>query len=137
MFESLFNKVAGLQPCRFTEKRLQHRCFPVNIANFLRTFILKNIYERSLLNCVPYLLKTCSRANVSYVLTCFMCLRAHVPTCFACLRALRALRAQVLTCLACLRAHVPTCLACLRANVPCVLMCSCVNMPSSITLIHI
>ena len=49
VLESLFNKVAGLQPCRFTEKRLQHRCFPVHIANFLRTSILKNICERLLL----------------------------------------------------------------------------------------
>ena len=28
---------------------LQHRCFRVNIARFLRTAILKNIFERSLL----------------------------------------------------------------------------------------
>ena len=33
----------------FIEKRLQHRCFPVNIAKFLRTPILKNICERLLL----------------------------------------------------------------------------------------
>ena len=32
-----------------TKKRLQHRCFPVNIANFLRALILKNIGERLLL----------------------------------------------------------------------------------------
>ena len=30
----------------FMKKRLQHRCFPVNIAKFLRTPILKNICER-------------------------------------------------------------------------------------------
>ena len=35
--------VAGLQTCKFIEKRLQRRCFPVLIANFLRTSILKNI----------------------------------------------------------------------------------------------
>ena len=34
-----------LQPLR----RLQHRCFPMNIAKFLRTPILKNICERLLL----------------------------------------------------------------------------------------
>ena len=34
---SLFcNKVAGLRPATFLKKRLQHRCFPVNIAKFLR-----------------------------------------------------------------------------------------------------
>ena len=55
------------------------------ISNFL-------CFLRSLLNCVPCVLKTCSRANVSCVLTCSRAnvpsyLRAHVPTCFACLRA--------------------------------------------------
>ena len=34
---SLFHKVAGFQACNFTKKSLQHRCFPVNIAKFLRT----------------------------------------------------------------------------------------------------
>ena len=33
--------------CR--EKEGQHRCFPVNVAKFLRTLILKNICERLLL----------------------------------------------------------------------------------------
>ena len=42
----LFNKVAGLKSCNFIKKRLQHRCFPVNIVKFLRIPILKNIYER-------------------------------------------------------------------------------------------
>ena len=37
------NKVIGLEACDFIKKRLQHRCFPVNIAKFLRTAILKNI----------------------------------------------------------------------------------------------
>ena len=27
----------SLQTCNFIKKRLQHRCFPVNISNFLRT----------------------------------------------------------------------------------------------------
>ena len=43
MLESPFNKVAGLQACMFIKKRLQHKCFPVNIAKFLRTPILKYI----------------------------------------------------------------------------------------------
>ena len=34
MLESLFNKVTGLQACNFTKKRLQHRRFPENIANY-------------------------------------------------------------------------------------------------------
>ena len=39
--ESLFNKVAGLQATNFIKKRLQHKCFPVNTAKFLRTPSLK------------------------------------------------------------------------------------------------
>ena len=40
--ESLFSKVASLKPYKFIKKRLQHRYFSVNIANFLRKFYLKN-----------------------------------------------------------------------------------------------
>ena len=45
-----FNKVAGLQACNLIKKRLQHSCFPVKIANFLKTSILKNIYKWVLLS---------------------------------------------------------------------------------------
>ena len=41
----------GLKACNFIKKRLQRRCFPVNIARFLRTPFLKNICERLLLLC--------------------------------------------------------------------------------------
>ena len=34
MLESL---VAGLKPRKSIKRRLKHRCFPVNIAKFLRT----------------------------------------------------------------------------------------------------
>ena len=34
VFESLFYKVADRQTWNFIKKRLQHRCFPVNIAKF-------------------------------------------------------------------------------------------------------
>ena len=37
MLESLLNKVARLKFCNFIKTRLQHRCFPVNIAKCLRT----------------------------------------------------------------------------------------------------
>ena len=50
VLESLFNKVADLKACKFIKNRLQHRCFPVKFAKFLRTPILKNIYERLLVN---------------------------------------------------------------------------------------
>ena len=49
MLGSLFNKVAGLETCSFSKKRLQHRCFPVNIVKLLRAPILKNICKRLLL----------------------------------------------------------------------------------------
>ena len=43
VFESFFDKVSGLQACKFIRKRLQHRYFPVHIAHFSRTSFLKNI----------------------------------------------------------------------------------------------
>ena len=49
MLDSLFNKFAGPQASKFITKRLQHRCFLVNIAKFLKIRILYNIGERLLL----------------------------------------------------------------------------------------
>ena len=46
VLEPLFNKVAAPQTCNFMKKRLQHRRFPIK---FLRTAILKNIWEQLLL----------------------------------------------------------------------------------------
>ena len=37
-----FNKVAGLRPATLFKKRLCHRCFPVNFAQFLRTLFSQN-----------------------------------------------------------------------------------------------
>ena len=37
VLESLFNKVAGLKVCNFIKKRLQGRCFPVNVGKFFMT----------------------------------------------------------------------------------------------------
>ena len=54
-FRNIHRKIPlGLQDCCFIKKRLQHRCFPVNIANFLRTAILKNIWERLLLHLTDF-----------------------------------------------------------------------------------
>ena len=36
-------KLQVVKACNYIEKRLQHRCFPVNIAKFLITPVLKNI----------------------------------------------------------------------------------------------
>ena len=38
--ESLFDKVAGLEAYNLIKRRLLHRCFPVNIAKFLRAVFL-------------------------------------------------------------------------------------------------
>ena len=51
----------GQKACNFIKKRLQHRCFPVNIVEFLRTLILKNIYEWLLLNPPLLLLGLCQK----------------------------------------------------------------------------
>ena len=45
VLESLFNKVVGLLTYNFVKKRLQHRCFPVKFEKFLRTPILKNVWN--------------------------------------------------------------------------------------------
>ena len=41
MLESFFNSVSGPQVCNFINKKLQHRCFAVNIAKFLRTIFYR------------------------------------------------------------------------------------------------
>ena len=41
VLESLFNKVADLNVCNCIKKRLQHSCFSVKFANFLRTPFLQ------------------------------------------------------------------------------------------------
>ena len=43
---SIFQKVANLYTCAFIKKRPQHRCFPENIAKFLKLPILKNICKQ-------------------------------------------------------------------------------------------
>ena len=43
--ESLFNKVAGLEARKSIKRRLQDKCFPVNIAKFLKTvFSIEHIW---------------------------------------------------------------------------------------------
>ena len=32
----LFNKGSGLKACKFIKMGLQHRCFPVSVAKFLK-----------------------------------------------------------------------------------------------------
>ena len=49
VLECLVNKVVSLQNCSFIKKKLQHSCFPLKFAKFLRTPILKSICEKLLL----------------------------------------------------------------------------------------
>ena len=58
---------------------------------------MQNASTSSLLNCVPFVLKTCSRANVPCVLTCS--------------------RANVLFVVTCSRANVPCVLTCRHASI--------------------
>ena len=43
VLEFIFNQVTGLKGCNFMNKRLQHKCFPVNIAKFLRTAFIERL----------------------------------------------------------------------------------------------
>ena len=62
VLEYLFNKVAGPQACNFNPKRLQHRCFPVNFAKFLRAPFLQNTSD----DCFCHFCKDwcCSRKKI-------------------------------------------------------------------------
>ena len=45
VLESFFNNFSGPQVCNFINKKLQHRCFPVNITKFLRTtFFIEHLW---------------------------------------------------------------------------------------------
>ena len=41
VLESLSNRVPGLKACNFIKKKLQHRCFPVSVAKFLRSYFYR------------------------------------------------------------------------------------------------
>ena len=44
VLESLSHKVAGLKACNFIQQRLQHKCFTVNTAKYLRkVFFLSSV----------------------------------------------------------------------------------------------
>ena len=45
MFKVVSTTESCTKVCNFIKKRLQHKCFPVNIAKFLRAIVLKNIWE--------------------------------------------------------------------------------------------
>ena len=54
MLEFLFNTITGLQAGIFIKKRLEHRCFPVKDAKYLRTPIFRNICEQLLLSALSF-----------------------------------------------------------------------------------
>ena len=80
-------------------------------AKFFKFFSPQLIPMSSLLNCEPFVLKTCSCANMPCVLTCPPAMQAYMLT------------YQVPCVLTCLHANVSCVLMCLRANAPCVLTC--------------
>ena len=45
VLEFLFNKAAGLKVCNSIKSRLQHRCFPVELAKFLKTLFFTEEYQ--------------------------------------------------------------------------------------------
>ena len=72
MLESLFKKAAGLKACKFIKKRLQHRCFPVTFAKFLKTTILKNICQQLILSCAQMRLPISESASINPTLNCWV-----------------------------------------------------------------
>ena len=57
--------------CRPLKRRLQHKCFPVNFAKFLRTLILCNMCERLLLYHPP---TANVYSEILFVVLCLICL---------------------------------------------------------------
>ena len=55
LWQSLFLiKFKDLQACNSIKKRLQHRCFPVNIAKFLRTAFSQNTSDGCFYSCSKF-----------------------------------------------------------------------------------
>ena len=71
--------LSRLKACNFIKKKLQHKCFPVDILKFLRTPILKNIYEWLLL-ILGYRLTSAATEIVSLVkLEMFLIFQKNPP----------------------------------------------------------
>ena len=60
--ESYFNKAAGLQPTILLKRRLQYRCFAVNISKFFTTVLFENTIAQKARLCF-------SRMNPNYILS--------------------------------------------------------------------
>ena len=86
MWESLFNKYAGLEACNFIKKRLQSRFFPVKFAKFLRTPIFtdtsRGCFWKYLMNSLfilfennewcHFVVRISSPAFISFYYVCFV-----------------------------------------------------------------
>ena len=68
MLESVFNKIAGVQAYNFIERRLQHRCFLLEIPKILGTPILKNIWKKEQL---PKAASCLSETKYGYAVHCY------------------------------------------------------------------
>ena len=65
VLETFLNTVAWMKAFNVIKKRLRQRCFPVNIANYLRQLsILKIICEQLLLKVKLNLFKVCKLSSV-------------------------------------------------------------------------
>ena len=62
-----FSKVAGLKLATLLKKRLSHKCFPVNFANFLRTpFFIEHLWWQLLFNADGLPIMSYSGNNLQY-----------------------------------------------------------------------
>ena len=68
--ESFFNEIAGLRPATLFKKRLWHRCFPENFANFSRTPFIQNTSEQLPL---PIHIREYITDKISYFTRCTPC----------------------------------------------------------------
>ena len=75
------NESSCFQHYRFIKKTLQHRCFSVNIANVLRTRIMKNICEKLFLKkLVASVLALL--LNADYLLTGYELITKKIDSCY-------------------------------------------------------
>ena len=97
MLESLFKKIAGLKACNVIKKKPQHRCFPVNIAKFLKLPISKNTCDGLLLTDLMVL---CYMGLKVQGLNCIMALglRVWVTGLVFCFKSASLVLNRVLTC---------------------------------------
>ena len=76
-----FHKVAGFWPVTLSKKRLQHRCFPINFMNFLRTPFFKE-HLRWLLFGLEVKCQACNFSGVLSFTSVFDDFDHIFPTCF-------------------------------------------------------